>query len=114
MAITLEQMRADIAAMIHEDPEEIGLDDNLMDLGLDSMRVMNLLVKWTESGVDFDFGEAAEGRLRFCFARSVATIETALARLEPVLAKLASDPIRRPGAGAAAGGARSGLEGTSR
>jgi aspartate/methionine/tyrosine aminotransferase len=37
-----------------------------------------------------DFGEAAEGRLRFCYARSRATIETALARLEPVLARLAS------------------------
>ena len=60
MAITLEQMRADIGAMIHEAPEDIGLDDNLMDIGLDSMRVMNLLVKWTEAGVDFDFGEAAE------------------------------------------------------
>lgn len=37
-----------------------------------------------------DFGEAAEGRLRFCYARSRATIETALARLEPVLARLAT------------------------
>ena len=60
MAITLDQMRADIAAIIHEDPAEIGLGDNLGDLGLDSMRVMNLLVKWSEQGVDFDFGEAAE------------------------------------------------------
>lgn len=60
MAVTLEKMRADIAEMIGEEPEAIGIDDNLMDLGLDSMRVMNLLVKWTESGVDFDFGEAAE------------------------------------------------------
>jgi aryl carrier-like protein len=60
MAITLERMRTDIAAMIHEDPDAIGLNDNLMDLGLDSMRVMSLLVKWTEAGVDFDFGEAAE------------------------------------------------------
>lgn len=60
MAITLEQMRADIAAILHEDPDEIGLDDNLADLGLDSMRVMNLLVKWTELGADFEFGEAAE------------------------------------------------------
>jgi aryl carrier-like protein len=60
MAITLERMRADIAAILHEDPSEIGLDDSLADLGLDSMRVMNLLVKWTELGADFEFGEAAE------------------------------------------------------
>lgn len=37
-----------------------------------------------------DFGEAAEGRLRFCYALSPDTIETALTRLEPVLAELSS------------------------
>ncbi len=34
-----------------------------------------------------DFGEAAEGRLRFCYALSEATLEKALARMEPVLAE---------------------------
>lgn len=58
--LTLERMRADIAHIIHEDPEEIGLDDNLMDLGLDSMRVLNLLVSWNESGIALDFSEIAE------------------------------------------------------
>ncbi len=38
-----------------------------------------------------DFGEAAEGRLRFCYARSRATIETALARLAPVLERLSRE-----------------------
>lgn len=37
-----------------------------------------------------DFGEAAEGRVRFCYARSQETIELALARLAPVLDELAS------------------------
>jgi len=37
-----------------------------------------------------DFGEAAEGRLRFCYALSPDKIETALTRLEPVLAELSS------------------------
>lgn len=37
-----------------------------------------------------DFGDAAEGRLRFCYARSRATIETALARLEPVLGRFSA------------------------
>ena len=53
--LTRERMRADIAAMIHEDPEEIGGDDNLIDLGLDSMRAMNLLVRWAETGLTLDF-----------------------------------------------------------
>lgn len=60
MTITLEKMRADIARMIHEEPEAISLDDNLMDLGLDSMRLMNLILLWQEAGVDLDFGDFAE------------------------------------------------------
>ena len=59
MAVTLEKMRADIAEMIGEEPEAIGVDDNLMDLGLDSMRLMNLILLWQEAGVDLDFGEFA-------------------------------------------------------
>ncbi len=60
MAITLERMRADIADMIHEDPEEIGLEDNLMDLGIDSMRLLNLILKWQEDGLDLEFAELAD------------------------------------------------------
>lgn len=60
MAVTLEKMRADIAEMIGEEPETIGVDDNLMDLGLDSMRLMNLILLWQEAGVDLEFGEFAE------------------------------------------------------
>lgn len=60
MTLTLETMRADIARMIGEDPEEIGLDDNLMDLGLDSMRTMNLVLAWSEAGIELDFSAMAE------------------------------------------------------
>jgi aryl carrier-like protein len=45
--------------MIHIDSAEIGDDDNLMDLGLDSMRAMNLLLLWQERGVDLDFSKMA-------------------------------------------------------
>ncbi|MBO1074558.1 phosphopantetheine-binding protein [Roseomonas marmotae] len=58
--LTRESLRADIAAMIHEDPEEIGGDDNLIDLGLDSLRAMTLLVRWSETGLRLDFSEFAE------------------------------------------------------
>ncbi|CAN7701330.1 phosphopantetheine-binding protein [Pararhizobium sp. LjRoot238] len=57
---TREQMRLDIAAMIYADPDEIGADDNLMDLGLDSMRAMNLVLLWQERGITLDFSELAE------------------------------------------------------
>jgi len=60
MALTLEKMRGDIARMIGEEPEAVGLDDNLMDLGLDSMRAMNLVLGWSEAGVELDFSALAE------------------------------------------------------
>ncbi|WP_160008866.1 phosphopantetheine-binding protein [Rhizobium sp. 18055] len=59
--LSLDLMRRDIAAMIHIDPDEIGADDNLMDLGLDSMRAMNLVLLWQERGVQLDFSELATG-----------------------------------------------------
>ncbi|SCW90772.1 phosphopantetheine-binding protein [Ancylobacter rudongensis] len=58
--VTRETMRADIARMLHEDPEEIGNGDSLLDLGLDSMRAMNLVLKWSEGGLALDFAEFAE------------------------------------------------------
>ena len=53
-------MRADVARMVHESPEDIELDDNLIDLGLDSMRMLNLIVSWNETGINLDFSELAE------------------------------------------------------
>lgn len=58
--LTLERMRADIAAMVHEAPENIADDDNLMDLGVDSMRALNLILKWGDQGVEIDFADLAE------------------------------------------------------
>ena len=43
-----------------------------------------------------DFGEAAEGRLRFCYAVGRDVIETALSRLESALPRLAARRGGRP------------------
>lgn len=61
-ALTLERMRQDIAAMLHEDPQDILDDDNLIDLGLDSMRVMTLATRWREAGAPIEFSENGLGR----------------------------------------------------
>ncbi|WP_024890931.1 phosphopantetheine-binding protein [Luteimonas huabeiensis] len=58
--LTLERMRHDIAAQLGEAPEDVGDDDNLMDLGLDSMRVLGLVMKWGESGLPLEFSHLAE------------------------------------------------------
>ncbi len=57
---TLERIRADIARLIGEAPEDIGLDDNLMDWGLDSMRLLGLVSEWTQAGLQLDIFELGE------------------------------------------------------
>ncbi len=56
-AFTLERMRADVARMLREDPENIGLDDDLMDWGLDSMRLLDLVMSWNAAGLNIDVME---------------------------------------------------------
>jgi bifunctional isochorismate lyase/aryl carrier protein len=58
-SLTLDRMRADIARMLHESPEDILDDDNLMDLGLDSMRLMKLASQWREAGARVEFADLA-------------------------------------------------------
>ena len=58
--LTLERLRKDIAAMIEIDAASVGDDDNLIDLGLDSMRAMNLMLQWSDEGVPLDFADLAE------------------------------------------------------
>ena len=60
MALTLDGMRADIARIINLDPSEIGDHDNLADLGLDSLRLMDLTMAWEEAGLRADCGIFAE------------------------------------------------------
>ncbi len=60
MALTLERMRADLAKTIHEEPDSVGDHDNLLDLGLDSMRLMELTLLWRAAGTAAGFAEFAE------------------------------------------------------
>ncbi len=60
MTLTLDRMRADVARLIELEPEEIKDDDNLVDLGLDSMRLMQLAMGWEQAGLRVDFGILAE------------------------------------------------------
>ncbi|GAA0772138.1 phosphopantetheine-binding protein [Castellaniella ginsengisoli] len=57
--LNLESMRADVARMLRESPDDIGDDDNLMDLGLDSMRLMKLASQWREAGARLEFADLA-------------------------------------------------------
>lgn len=62
MTLTRERMRQDIAKTAGLSPDEIGDEDTLIDLGLDSMRLMALVVKWEELDPGLDFARLWEGR----------------------------------------------------
>lgn len=62
MSLTFEQMRADVANALDLTPTDIGAQDNLYDLGLDSMRLMTLAMEWQEQGADLDFGLLLESQ----------------------------------------------------
>lgn len=75
--LSLEKMRADIARILHEDPSEIGDEDSLIDLGLDSIRAMALVTRWRDAGAAIEFSELAENaRLSHWWS----VVERALAR----------------------------------
>ena len=59
-ALTLARMRADVAEMLGEAPEDISTEENLMDLGLDSMRVLGLVLAWGNTGLPLEFSQLAE------------------------------------------------------
>ncbi len=59
--LTLERIRADVADVLGEDPVDVPVDENLLDLGMDSVRIMTLLERWRrEHAVTADFADLAE------------------------------------------------------
>jgi len=52
-------MRRDIARVLHEDPQDIPADENLVDFGLDSIRAMALAARWRDAGAQVEFSDMA-------------------------------------------------------
>jgi bifunctional isochorismate lyase/aryl carrier protein len=57
--LTLEQMRADIAALLADEGSTVAAGDNLADLGLDSIRIMTLAERWSRPGCRIEFDDLA-------------------------------------------------------
>ena len=55
-----DSLRVDLADVLGERPEDIGDDDDLRDLGLDSIRLMSLVETWRGRGAKADFADLAE------------------------------------------------------
>ncbi|MFD9323674.1 isochorismatase family protein [Streptomyces sp. NPDC060053] len=61
MRLTPERIRADVADVLGEDPADVPVDENLLDHGLDSVRIMTLLERWRrDHAVPVDFADLAE------------------------------------------------------
>ncbi|WP_327352513.1 phosphopantetheine-binding protein [Streptomyces sp. NBC_01304] len=61
MALTLQQIREDVADVLGEDPADIPDDENLVDYGLDSVRIMILRERWRrDHGIEASFADLAE------------------------------------------------------
>jgi len=53
-------VRADVASLLHVQPDEVSDSDNLFEFGLDSIRVATLVERWREAGAEVSFVQLAE------------------------------------------------------
>jgi aryl carrier-like protein len=59
--ISAERVRKDVADLLACDPAEIDPAEDLLDRGLDSVRLMSLVELWREAGAaDLEFPDLAE------------------------------------------------------
>lgn len=75
--LTRARMRADIAQALRLAPGEFTDDEDLADLGLDSLRAIDLVTRWAEAGLPLEFAELSE---RLSVDAWWAVAERALAR----------------------------------
>ncbi len=60
LPFSVDRLRADVAEILEIPVHEIAADEDLLDLGLDSVRLMFLVQRWSDAGGSADFGELAE------------------------------------------------------
>ncbi|MCK9900693.1 salicylate synthase [Parafrankia colletiae] len=56
----IEAIRATVAELLDEEPAAIGDEENLFELGLESIALMKAVGRWRRAGVPVSFGELAE------------------------------------------------------
>jgi len=56
----IEQLRAELLELLEEDDDPISVEESLFDRGLDSVRLMTLVERFQQRGVNVTFGDLAE------------------------------------------------------
>ncbi|WP_438030502.1 isochorismatase family protein [Sorangium sp. So ce233] len=56
----LDRLRADVAEILEQPVSMISEHESFLDLGLDSIRIMSLVERWREAGIEVSFVELAE------------------------------------------------------
>jgi aryl carrier-like protein len=59
-SLSLERLRGDVAEVLAEEPGSFADDDNLIDRGLDSIRLMSLATRWREAGFEAGYLDLAQ------------------------------------------------------
>jgi aryl carrier-like protein len=58
--LTLDRVRADVAELLYQDPADVDDAADLLESGLDSVRILDLVERWREAGAEISFIELAE------------------------------------------------------
>jgi bifunctional isochorismate lyase / aryl carrier protein len=57
---SIQALRSHVAALLNIEPGQLQNEDNLLDWGLDSIRIMSLVERWRSAGIDLNFMTLAE------------------------------------------------------
>ncbi|MCX4718907.1 MULTISPECIES: phosphopantetheine-binding protein [Streptomyces] len=57
---TLDRLVRDVADVLYTEPSDVSLEEDLIDQGLDSIRLMSLVEKWRAEGARISFVDLAE------------------------------------------------------
>ncbi len=59
-SLTRDQIRADVAELLHLAPSDVADDADLLTEGLDSVRILTLVERWRNAGANVSFLQLAE------------------------------------------------------
>lgn len=59
-ALSVAGLHNQLANLLQCSPQDIAAEDNLLDLGLDSIRLMSLIERWRHEGIEIGFADLAE------------------------------------------------------